>query len=333
MADPFVAPLPATGEQPMTTAPTWGGAGGGTQAQNVYAWKKFNELFGRNPTASELAMLAPAYNSGDPNVAGVSQGDSVVAQYFSAMNNTPANQAAQTQKANEAKAPQYYDQINQMFQNTLGRDATDAEKLHFGAQMASGNADAYTVGQFLTALPEAVKKQDTAFRNDLNNTLQSQDVNYYQNQILPAIRQSYTQAGRSLDSSGYASALAKAAQQQNTQRESFLNNLTASQYQNSQDLAQQAYNNAYGNYQNLGNYSLQSQQGAQNAALARSQQLQDYAIQKQAYDQYLQRYGKSKTGVSGGVTGALGGAMLGAKFGPWGALAGGLGGGLLGAYA
>lgn len=322
-----------TGETPLTELPQYGGAGGSNQAAQFYAGQDFRQMFGRNPTASELTQLAPAYMSDDPNIANQVQGRSLLAQYFQSLSNTPERQAAQKQKEYEAKAPQYYDEINQQYQQALGRDATDSEKKHFGALRASGNVDSYTVGEFLAALPEAVKKQDESFQQNLTGKLQSQDQQYYQENILPAIQQSFAKDGRSFDSSAYAAMLAKAAQQQNTNRDSFLSNLSASQYAGSQGLAQSAYGNAYNNYNNLQNYSMLRSNQLQDAFTGRSNDLQDYEMQKQAYDQYLQRYGKRNSvgmgALQGGMSGAGTGAMVG---GPWGALIGGVGGAALGGY-
>jgi hypothetical protein len=326
---------PTNGEVPLTEAPKWGGAGGGDQAAKVYAWDAFVKQFGRNPTQSELTMLSSAYISGDPNIANVSGGNSAVAQYFQSQANTPANQYAAEQKRYAADAPKFYDQINGMFQQSLGRDATDAEKSHFGSLLASGQVDPYTVNQFVTTLPEAVKKQDESFRSNLSGTLQGQDAQYYREQIAPALAQQAVKAGRSVDSSGIQNSLALAAQQQNRQRESFLSNLSAQQYGGQQSLAQGAYQQAYGSYQGLQDYSRQRSDYLRDATNSRIQSLQDYAMQKQAYDQYLQRYGK-RSGAAGygALAGGLVGAGVGAYFGgPAGMQAGyqagsGLGGGI-----
>lgn len=282
----------AYGSDPIKDLPQYGGAGGSQQAAEFYAARDFAQMFGRNPTQSELASLAPAYISGDPNIANVAGGKSAVAQYFQAQQNTPANQYAQEQQRYTADAPKFYDQINGMFQQSLGRDATNEEKSHFGSLLASGQVDPYTVNQFVTTLPESVKRQDEAFRTQLSGSLQKQDAQYYQEQIAPTLAAQAAKAGRSFDSSGVQNSLALAAQQQNRQRESFLSNLSAQQYGGQQALAQGAYQQAYGNYQGLQDYSRQRQAYLQDAATGRVNELQNFAMQRQAYDDYLRRYGK-----------------------------------------
>lgn len=307
------------------------GEGGSLSTGKILAWDDFTKLFGRNPTASELAMLAPAYASGDKNISNRGQGSAAIAQYYNTYANSPENINAQKQKQNQAGAPKYYDQVNQMFQGSLQRDATDEEKQHFGGLMASGDVDAYTVQQFLTALPEAVQKQDADFRTGLNKTLQGQDSQYYSEQILPALQAQASKQGRSLDSSGVQNSLALAAQQQNRQRESFLGDLTASQYRGSQGLAQDAYARAYGAQQDMSSYSLSRNANLTDAYTGRLNSISDYNMQKQAYDDYLRRYGKrSGGGASGAIQGAFSGGMTGAMVGgPWGAVAGaGAGAGL-----
>lgn len=321
-----------TGEASITDLPQYGGAGGSYQAAQYYAAQDFTKMFGRNPTASELSALAQGYMSGDPNIANRTQGQALLSQYYQSLANTPERIQAQKQKEYEAAAPKYYDEINSMYQQAIGRDATDSEKKHFGALRASGNVDAFTIGQFLNALPEAVQKQDTEFRKGLTGDLQKQDSQYYQEQILPALQQQAIKQGRSLDSSGVTNSLALAAQQQNRQREGFLSGLTAQQYGGSQALAQNAYQNAYGNYQGLQAYSMGRSNQLQDATTARVNELQNYQLQKSSYDDYLRRYGKRQSGLQGAVGGAGSGAMLGSSFGPWGALIGGVAGAGLGYF-
>lgn len=313
---------PTNGERPLDTLPLYGGAGGSQQATDYYAAQDFYKQFGRNPTQSELSMLSSAYQSGDPNVAGLGQGRSAVGQYYNSLANTPDNQAAQKQKQYEADAPKFYDQINGQFNSVLGRDATKDEKSHFGSLMASGNVDGYTIGQFLNALPENVQKQDAEFRKSLNTELQGQDSQYFKEQVLPGVQSTFANQGRDFRSSGFENSVAQAATQQNRQRESFLSNLSSAQYGGSQALAQQAYNQAYQGYQGLQDFSRQRAAQLQDASTNRVNDIQNYAMQKQAYDQYLRGYGKRSNGVGALIGGTIG-TGVGAYFGgPAGAKAG-----------
>jgi len=296
-------------------ATPWGsGTGGGIEAQRWYANRDFQEIFGRAPSEAELSQFQAAYDSGDINKANVSGGRSSIAQYYQSQENTPDKQYARQQAGYEAKAPEFYGQIDKMFQGTLGRDATDAERKHFGSLLASGQVDEYGVGQFLQALPENVKKQDTEFRNQLSGELQKQDAQYYNEQIMPGIQSAFAQQGRDPRSSGFANSLALAAQGQNRQREGFLSNLSAQQYGGSQNLAQRDYLNAYGQYTGLQDYSRQRSAQLQDATTGRVNELQNYALQRSAYDDYLRRYGKRSNAqgigsLAGGIAG-MGGAFL-----------------------
>ena len=311
----------------------WQGTGGGTQAQRYYATRDFWDIFGRAPQENELSMLQAAYDSGDVNKAGTYAGRSAVAQYYNAQENTPDKQYAKQQAGYKQKAPEHYDAINQMFQGTLGREATQDEKDHFGSLLASGQVDSYTIGQFLQQLPENVKKQDAEFRNQLSGELQKQDAQYYNEQVMPGIQSAFAQQGRDPRSSGFSNSLALAAQSQNRQREGFLSNLSAQQYSGNQANARQDYLNAYGQYTGLQDYSRQRSAQLQDATTGRVNELQDYAMQSRAYGDYLQRYGKRSSAFGGAAQGAMSGAMTGGMLGgPWGAVAGGIGGGLLGGF-
>lgn len=311
----------------------WQGTGGGDKAQQYYAFKKFAELFGRNPTQSELDRFAPAYASGDPNKANVTGGNSVVASYYDNQTNTPEKQAADQQAKYQADAPKFYDQINGQFQSSLGRDATKEEKDHFGSLLASGQVDPYTVGNFLSQLPEAVTKQDASFRDSLRSDMSKQDARYFNEQLLPGIQQNFAKSGRSFDSSGFANAAVQAGQQQNTARESYLTNLTAGQYAGNKTNAYNDYLNNVGRLQAGQDYSRNRTDLLADQTTGRINEIQNYAMQKQAYDQYLSRYGKRSSPFAGAAQGALSGGMTGGMAGGgWGAGIGAALGGLLGGF-
>lgn len=330
---PYQPVATSGGESPIATLPQYGGAGGSQQAAAFYAGQQFYKLFGRNPTQSELDSITPAYISGDPNIAGVAQGNAAVAQYYQSKVNTPEKQYADQQAGYKAEAPKYYDQINGQFQSTLGRDATQEEKDHFGSLLASGQVDPYTVGQFLHQLPEAVTKQDTEFRSNLRNDISAQDSRYFGEQILPGIQRNFAQQGRSVESSGFANAAAQAGQQQNVNREGFLSNLSASQYTGNKTNAYNEYLNSVGRMQGLQDHSRARGDTLADASTGRINEISNFAMQKQAYDQYLSRYGKRGNGL-GGMLGTLLGAGIGGAAGksPQAAMAGGQVGGSIGNY-
>jgi hypothetical protein len=266
--------------------------GGSTADASSWLYDYFYKSFGRAPTNDEMGQLLPIYVGADPHITDVAQGNAAVARYHQQQN--PNDQF-------EKDAPGQYETVNGLFKQYLGRDASQQEKDHFGQLLASKQYDPYTIGQVLQTLPENVKKQDEAMRQGLGADLQKQDAQYYNEQIMPGIAQNFAKQGRSFDSSAYAQALAQAAQGQNRQRESFLSNLTAQQYGNNQANARQDY---LGNYQYTQNRSNQ----LADANTSRLYDVENYNMQKQAYDQYLSRYGKrSNASGIGSLVGGLAG--------------------------
>ncbi len=302
----------------------WQGTGGGTKAQEFYAFKDFAKIFGRNPTQQELSMFAPAYGTDDPNKTNQAAGASVIAQYYQNQQNTPDKLFSKQQAEYKKNAPQQYDTVKKMFQGQLGRDASQEELDHFGSLLASGTTDAYQLQDFLKQQPEYQTRQNEQMRQGLSGQMATNDKRQFQEQILPSIQENFAKQGRSFDSSAFANAATQSAQQQNTQREGFLNNLTAQQYGGVQDRAYQDYANQVANQQNLTNQGIQAKYGSIQGTQGRINQISDYNMQAQAYNQYLAKYGKR--GGLAGLGGALGGAVgggLGAVFGgPQGAMAG-----------
>lgn len=327
---------PTTGEDPLAELPQYGGAGGSAQVMKFSAGQKFKELFGRNPTASELSLLAPYYNGNDPNIVNTAGGDAAVAQYYQQISNSPENLAKRQQEQYAGEAGQYGDTIDQLFQSNIGRAATSEEKAHFGSLMASGQYDAYTLGQSLQQLPESVRKQDEEFRKSLSADLQSQGERYFSEKLLPSIQSQFARQGRNVDSSSYAAALAQAGQQQNLDRESFLRDLTANQYAGSQAGARQDYQNYLNRYYQTQDYATQRTDSLSDASRQRLYDVLDYQQQAKDYENYLKRYGKKSTFPSGAAGSLLGtglGALLAAPTGGMSVLAGGLLGGSLGGSA
>lgn len=254
----------------------------GNSAQ--WAVDKFREILGRNPTASELAQATPIFMGSDPNVADVAAGTAFV----SSIANSPEQVYRRQQEQYKKGAPEQYGGVTQAFQGLLGRAPTQEELDHFGSLLASGQVDQYQLQDFLKQQPEYRTRQDTEFRQGLSGELQGSDERYFREQIMPAIQANYAKQGRSFESSGFQNALGQAANQQNRERESYLAQLSAQQYAGRQGAARSDYENY-----------IQQLQGRQNASLtapyARQNELADYTIQKNAYEDYLRRYGKRGT--------------------------------------
>lgn len=280
----------------------------GNAAQQVIT--AFRDLVKRDPTQAEIAQYSPVVLAGDPNIGNVPGLRAEVAKL--------ASQQTQAIDQNGKEAQT----VNGIYQQKLGRGASQDELDHFGTLLKSGQMDAFSLGSFIDQLPEVVKKQDAEFRQGLSSDLQKGDAQYYNEQILPGIQSTYAKQGRSFDSSSYAQALAQAAQGQNRQREAYLSNLTAQQYGGSQAGAREDYLNNISRRYQMNDQSWQT-----------SQDYNNFNLQKQAYDDYLKRYGKRGGGASGVIAGGMSGAMTGGMVGgPWGALAGGVAGAGLGYF-
>lgn len=288
-------------------------------------YNTFKDQFGRAPSAQELAQFQGLG-------AGMVQGISTYRQQVGAP--TPQDIYNQQQQKYLQDAPKYSDQVNSVFQSQLGRDATADEKNHFGALIASGQ-DPYQIQQALQQTQEYQNTANTKFQNQLQGQLQQSNSTYFNQYIAPALQAQAAQSGRSLDSSGVNAQLANAALQQNQGLQQFLAGTTAQNYQNSTANATNQYNNLMGQQYGLQNANVSSGLANQAANTQYGQNLSMYQMQQQAYNNYLNQYGKRQNNalggaLQGGLSGATTGFMLG---GPWGALAGGVAGAGLGGYA
>lgn len=279
------------GNQHKSSAPFVSGLGD----ESAYAKQDFQDIFGRAPTQAELAQATAAYVGADQHLPNKAQGRAFVAQMFQQQENTPDKINAKQQAQYQADAPKFKDQVNNLFQGNYGRDATTDELSHFGALMASGNQDAYQLQQFLQQQPEYQTKQNAKMRTDLSATMSANDKRQFSEQILPSIQEAYAKQGRSFDSSAFANSATQSAEAQNTNRESFLNNLTASQYGGVQDRAYADYASAVANSNTLTNAGINAKYTGVQNNINRSNEITDYNSQAQVYNQYLAKYGKRDT--------------------------------------
>lgn len=301
------------GQTALDSAPQWGGRGGGLEAAKVYAFNKFAQTFGRNPTSQELDQLAPSYIGADPNIANNAGGDAQVSAYYQQLSNTPQNIYKQQQDQYLTDAPKFADQVNGAFQSNLGRAATQDELTHFGALLASGQ-DPYQVQQALQQTQEYQNTQNTNFQNTLKDQLQGSNSEYFNKYILPSIQAQNAMAGRTQDSSGYQAQLSNAALEQNQGLQNFLAQTTAQNYQNSVGNATNQYANLMNQQYGLQNAGVNNSLSNQASNQQYNQNLNMYQMQQQAYSNYLDRYGKRDNGLGGLIGGGLG-AGLGGYFG------------------
>jgi hypothetical protein len=321
-----------------------GNPGGGNTAQNEWYSKthfrdSFKQMFGRDATNEEELQFLPQYMQSLHDDSGYTAGDAALASYYQQQQNTPTALAAKQQSdaLTKYKAGQgdYDAQTQQIFQQSVGRNATADELSHFGSLLASGQIDQYGMTQLVGQTAEAQNAATAKYQKTLGDNLQGVQADYFKNYINPTILSQTAAAGRDPNSSGVQQAQVQAGKQQNYDLQNYLANFGASQYgqaaQNQQNVYQQYLNQQYG----LQNANINSQLQNQSYLQQRNTDLANYQMQQNAYNTYLQNYGK-RSGVgsmiSGGLSGAGSGAMMGSTAGPWGALAGGILGGGLGVF-
>lgn len=329
----------AKGDTELENIPQWT-ADRNNYIQNAqfYAGSKFKEMFGRNPTSSELAMLWGSYDAGNRVDLNLGAGDSAVAQYYQAQLNSPENQKDEADTKLKDDIPKQYDAVKQTFQSAYGRDPSQAELDHFSTMMAKGEADAYSIQQGLQTLPEYTNARDTEARTKLRSELQAADSDFLVKQVAPELQSRFAQQGRVTDSSSQAlaAAFANASKETNNQREQYLATVGRDDYTNARQSTINNYLQTLQRQYQMNDMSTGRMNQLQDMSTARQYELGDYHMQQQAYNAYLQNSGRRKTGGSifggalqGGIGGATAGGMAG---GPWGAVIGGLAGAGLGAY-
>lgn len=292
----------------------------------------FKNTSGRDPTAEETngylkQSLYGAWNT--PGELQYTDFTNLANNYIS--NNFDIDQIRRDKGKEDAA--KHYGSVDQQIQSLLGRAATDQEKEHFGTLIANGSLDSYQFGQFLEQQPEFTEKKDAAFRTGLSGQLAESDKKQFETNILPGIQSLYAQQGRSFDSSGFKNSATQSAQQQNQQRDQFIASLSASQYGGRQNQAYQDYANAVANQNNLANYQTTMQDQRLAAGTQRIYEQQDYNTQRDAYNQYLAKYGKRDMGAQGAIGGAAAGASIGTGIMPgYGTAVGAVAGGLAGYF-
>jgi hypothetical protein len=326
---------PTTGETPLAdvSAPTTENPiQGGILTDQYNTFNAFRKQFGRNPTQSELASLTPSFGAGQAYTGG----PAAVAAYYNSLANTPSNIAANQQKQGldaYGKDKGTFDtQTNNIFQQTVGRDATADEASHFGALLASKQIDTYGLQQLLGQSQEAQQRQTSQYQDTLSKNLQSTQGDYFKNQIEPQILAQTVAAGRDPNSSGVQNAEVQAGKQQNYDLQNYLAQFGASQYGQSAANQQSVYQQYLGNLYGLQNAGVTQALGQQNYRQQQNTNLANMKMQQDMYNSYLASYGKRGGGwMQGALSGAIGGATVGASAGgTWGAVAGGLIGGGLG---
>ena len=279
--------------------------------------EEFTRTVGRRPTADEANKFYTDVLRGTD--AGYAATPSDLAPILkSYVSDTYSDVAAKEKQANLGKeAQQHYGTVNQLFQSSLGRDASQAELDHFAKLKASGEADDYSLGEALKNIPEYQERQDNTARESLRGELQTADKRFLTEEAAPAIQSRFAQQGRYVgpESTALASAFANAGQALNVDRERFLATAGREDYTNRRQQAIQGYLDTLRRGYAKEDYGVARSDALADVARNRGYEIQDYDKQKRAYDEYIKNMGRRKSG--GGV----------------GSLIGGVAGGVLGAYA
>lgn len=213
----------------------WRDYGGGQKAAEFTAWRDFFELFGRNPTRSELSLVANNYISGDKNILNTAGGKASLSQYYQDQSNLPANRRERLSK----ESGKYSGDVNSIYQDLFKRGATDAEVKHFGTLLASGEIDPYELRSFIQATPEFQAQQDKAFRTEVGGELADLDTKAFSRQKEDVISR-FARSGRN-GSTALDFALTDLMGQIAEKRQGFLANLSADQYRGNKDTARADY--------------------------------------------------------------------------------------------
>ncbi len=285
-----------------------------TSAGNNFR-QKFKELVGRDANDSEVSRFFQDVLVGS-DVGLVDRQNELRPVLNSYVADTYSTMAQDEQKKNLGeKAKAEYGTVGELFKSVLGRDATSSELDHFAKLKADGTADDYTLGEALKTLPEYLEKQDSSARENLRGELSNSDQRFFNDSVLPSIQSRFAQQGRTVDGSGFAAALGNAAKDISNERETYLAGLGREDYVNRRQQAIGTYLNNLDRTYAQQDYAKQRNDGLTDTYRNRAYELQNYDIQKRAYDDYLRNSGnRKKSGLLGGI-GSLAGAGAGAFFG------------------
>lgn len=307
--DPFGLPMPYTPGQPKGGGGGGGTGGGGNSSSSaslqdrvnfyinnpgsytdltykldpeaylaVPIYKAFQNSYGRAPTSNEYNAYANVQRSGG-NV------ESEIASAKMQEDNSPANVYARQQQQWKQNSSQNYGTVDQLIKSSLGRDATQDERDHYGTLIASGQADPYQIQQFLQATPEYQNAQDKTFRSGLDTELQNSDQNFF-NRTKGDIIQKYAQMGRAT-SPALDVALTDLAAKLSDSRQTYLAQLSANQYGSNKDAALKNYSTTQNDVLGRINQNTTGILNNTNANINRTQNINDYSMQQDAYNRAL----------------------------------------------
>ena len=327
----------ATPDQLISRYGTVSGAQGKEDYQNLvkglygnqdqlyqYAYDTYNGTFGRGPTASEFAQLLPVFGGTE----GRQRGAAYVSQLY--------DQYKQSPEYIRGQAGGRVDDVQKLFEETYGRQATADEAAHFGTQLAGGR-DAYDLGNELKLSPEYQAEQDKTFRTGLASELEGYDTSFF-NKQKQGVYADYARRGFAPGNSPSLDyALTNVMGEIADKRGAYLANISSQQYGGNKEAARADYLTGRDRYFADQDYDRNLKQRELDYYRSRGDQDRDYMTQR---DDYYNQMSRSKQGQGTLHSGdwlniGLGAANTAARFYGAGAAggAGGGGGGYPGPYS
>lgn len=318
--------------------PYWS-KGGRENDARAWAFQGLYQSLGRSPNTDEIAQALPAYMGTDPHRTDVASGDAWATQYKLQQNAPTAQdlwqkQQQASQQQYTGNADKWNGQVNALFQQHLGRAASQDELSHFGTLLATNQTDPYELTNYLKQTPEYTNAQDTQFRQQLSGQLNDVNSQFFKQYIQPSVIGQFASQGRDVSgaSTGLQFALANAAKEMQMNTQQYMAGLGAQQYGGRQEQARQDYEAQMGQQYGRQNASFGNQISNQNNLLGQGWASANYGRQSNDLMNYMnnQRRAGPNPWISA-FGGALQGAAAGgARGGLPGAVAGGVGGGLFG---
>lgn len=197
-----------------------------------------------------------------------------------------------------------YPELQQVFQRTLGRPPREDEAQFFIDQAKKNNFSAFEIGDILTGSPEAQRSQTQRDISGFQEMAGASDQ-FVLGKAQESLLSKFRGAGRSASGSAYAAAFADVAQKLAAQRSSQL-----------ADIYNQRAAGIAGQEQAMGTGLRQRGYNLEDARTKRAQELEDFYLQRDAYNDQLNRMNRSRRNSAfGQLGGAVAGGIIGSSFG------------------
>lgn len=256
--------------------------GGDAERTDQLAYNLFRQTMGREPNQDEYNRILPYFHG--QGAQGRWTGQAYLNQLRQNELNDPTNQNSQYNPNNPQNTlGQYTGQVENLFQELLNRGANQSELDHFRQLLATGQADAFTLGNFIKQLPEYRQREDTQFRGDLAKELEGYDTSAF-NRQKENIISDYARRGVNIGTSPALDyALTDLMGKISENRQKFLTGLSAEQYGGRTAAARGDYENYLNNIIENQNYGKRRQDTLGDVITNRMYEGQDYNRQMQDY--------------------------------------------------